>query len=396
MSRLGTETAFAVSLEANKVKESGQRVFPFHIGDLNFSTPACIVKAMSEAVAEGKTGYCAGAGILPLRQRLAEVVGRERGVTYGPDNVSIQSGGKPVIPKFLSTIMEEGDEVLYPSPGYPIYESQISYLGGVLKPYTYKETETGFELDIEFLKKQITPKTKVFIYNNYQNPMGIASSDEEMAEIARICNQHDLWVLSDEAYFHITYDGRSKSIVALPGMQERTVILYTFSKSFAMTGWRLGAAIGPEWIIKQISKLNTNDESCTTHFIQFAGVAALSSEGDEFIKDMVSTLTQRRDALVRIINSVPGFHCHPPQAAFYLFANVTKAMEKLGISDYEEFRRLILDKTGVAFCTREHFGASLPGESQKYVRFAYSGIDLKEIEECGAILKDFMTQAFSA
>jgi len=396
MSRLGTETAFAVSLEANKAKEAGKRVFPFHIGDLNFNTPECVIKAMNQAVQEGKTGYCPGAGILPLRQRLAEAVGAERGVQYGPENVSIQSGGKPVIPKFLATVMNEGDEVLYPSPGYPIYESQINYLGGVLKPYTFKETESGFVLDLENLRNQITARTKVFIYNNYQNPMGIASSDEEMAELARICVEHDLLVLSDEAYFHIIYDGKGKSIVSLPGMYERTVILYTYSKSFAMTGWRLGAAIGPEWIINGISKLNTNDESCTTHFIQYAGLAALSKEGEEFTKHVVSVLAERRDALVKIINEVPGFHCFPPPAAFYLFVNVTKAMEKLGINNLEEFRRLILDKTGVSFCTREHFGASLPNETQKYVRFAYSGIDLRDIEECGAILKDYMTQVFNS
>ncbi len=177
MNKLGTETAFAVSLEAAKVAESGKKVFPFHIGDLNFASPSIVAEAMNKAIAEGKTGYCPGAGILPLRKRLAEVVGATRGVSYGPENVSIQSGGKPVIPKFLSAIMDEGDEVLYPSPGYPIYESQINYLGGVCKPYIYKETETGFVLDMDNLRKQITNKTKIFIYNNYQNPMGKCSFD---------------------------------------------------------------------------------------------------------------------------------------------------------------------------------------------------------------------------
>lgn len=172
MGKLGTETAFAVSLEAAKVAESGKKVYPFHIGDLNFPSPAFVVDAMNKAIADGKTGYCAGAGILPLRTRLAEVMGAQRGVTYGPENISIQSGGKPVITKFFASVMEEGDEVLYPSPGYPIYESQIQYLGGVLKPYTFIERENGFALDLEGLRKQITPKTKILVYNNYQNPMG--------------------------------------------------------------------------------------------------------------------------------------------------------------------------------------------------------------------------------
>jgi len=391
MSKLGTETAFAVSLEAAQVAETGKRIFPFHIGDLDFESPDFVVRAMNKAIAARRTGYCPGAGIMPLRKRLAEVIGEERGVHYSADNVSVQSGGKPVIMKFLASVMEEGDEVLYPSPGYPIYESQIRYLGGVLKPYSFIETENGFVLDLEGLRRQITSNTKILVYNNYQNPMGIASSDEEMLEIAKIANEHDLLVLSDEAYFNIIYENvKGKSIVALPGMHERTLILYTYSKSWSMTGWRLGAAIGPQWIINLINKLNTNDESCTTHFIQWAGVECLSEEGRKFTAEIVRKLQERRDVLVEAINQVPGFHCHPSPAAFYLFVNVTQAMEMLDISEYEDFRRCILDATGVAFCTREHFGASLPGESQKYVRFAYSGIGVKDIQEAARLLKNFM------
>jgi aspartate/methionine/tyrosine aminotransferase len=186
MGKLGTETAFAVSLEAAKVAETGKKVYPFHIGDLDFASPDFVVQAMNKAIADGKTGYCAGAGILPLRKRLAEVLGEQRGVTYGPENVSIQSGGKPVITKFLASIMEEGDEVLYPSPGYPIYESQIHYLGGVCKPYSYIETEDGFVLDLEGLRRQITSKTRVLVYNNYQNPMGtqIKSLKDELIHLS--------------------------------------------------------------------------------------------------------------------------------------------------------------------------------------------------------------------
>lgn len=370
ISQLGTETAFAVSQEAAKLQETGIKIYPFHIGDLNVPSPKCVVDAMNKAIQEGKTGYCAGAGILPLRKRLAETIGKKRGVEYTAENISVQSGGKPVIAKFLMSVLEPGDEVLYPSPGYPIYESQIQYLGGVKKPYIYRETSNGFELDLEYLKSLITPKTRIFIYNNYSNPTAIASSDEEMAELARICIEHNLLCLSDEAYFDLVYDGKqSKSIVALPGMLGRTVILYTFSKSYAMTGWRLGAAVGPVKIIDAINKLNTNDESCTTHFIQWAGIAALSEEGDTYTRSLMVTLTERRDALVRVLREVPGFSCHTPPSTFYVFANVTQAMEKVGVSSLEEFRRLVLTKTGVSFCTREHFGASLPTDTQKYVRY---------------------------
>ncbi len=190
-----------------------------------------------------------------------------------------------------------------------------------------------------------------------------------MAELANICIEHNLLCLSDEAYFDLVFDGKkSKSIVSLPGMLERTVILYTFSKSYSMTGWRLGAAVGPESIINAINKLNTNDESCTTHFIQWAGIAALSEEGDAYTRSLLETLCERRDALVRVLREVPGISCHTPPSSFYVFANVTKAMEKLGLTSLEDFRRLILTKTGVAFCTREHFGAALPSDTQKYVR----------------------------
>jgi len=397
MARLGTETAFAVSLEAAKVAESGKKVYAFHIGDLDFPSPAFVVEAMNKAIADGKTGYCPGAGILPLRKRLAEVLGAQRGVAFGAENVSVQSGGKPVITKFLASVLEEGDEVLYPSPGYPIYESQIQYFGGVPKPYAFIEDAAGFSLDLEGLRRQISPKTKVLIFNNYQNPMGIASSDEEMAAMAKIAVENDLLVLADEAYFNIIYNNvKGKSIVSLPGMRERTVVLYTYSKSWSMTGWRLGAAVGPEWIINLINKLNTNDESCTTNFIQWAGIACLSKEGDDFTAEVVKKLQERRDVLVEAVNNIPGFHCHSPPAAFYLFVNVTEAMQKMNLTNYEEFRRRILDETGVAFCTREHFGASQPSETQKYVRFAYSGIGLKEIREACDLLQRYMEKVFTA
>jgi len=289
--------------------------------------------------------------------------------------------------------MNEGDEVLYPSPGYPIYESQINYLEGQLKPYRYIENDKGFVLDIEYLKQQYTPKTRVLIYNNYQNPMGVSSSDEEMKAVAEFCVEKDLLVLSDEAYFDMVYDQTPKSIVSLPGMQERTVILHTYSKSFAMTGWRLGAAVGPEWIISSITKLNTNGEACTTNFIQWAGLAAFTAEADTYIRTIIDELKLRRDVLYEEITKVPGWKCHLPDCTFYLFINVTEAMQKLNVG-YEEFRKLVLQKTGVSFCTREHFGKSLPGEEEKYIRFAYSGINIDMIREGCRKLREFFEAVF--
>jgi len=393
LSRLGTETAYAVSDEAKQLAATGLKIYPYHIGDLNFPTPDVFVTEMNKAIADRKTGYCPAAGVLELRTALAKSIGDARGVKYAAENVSIQSGGKPVIWKFLAVTMEEGDEVLYPSPGYPIYESMIRYLGGVPVPYSYNETEAGFTLDLNRVKALVTPKTSVFIYNNFQNPMGACSSDQEMQEIANFCISHNLWVLSDEAYFDIVYDTPSKSIVSLEGMQSRTVILHTYSKSFCMTGWRLGAAIGPQEIIAHINRLNTNDEACTTHFIQWAGIHLTSEGAQNFLKNtLLPELKSRRDLIVPLLNKIPGFHAPLPKATFYVFVNVTEAMKKTKCATLEEFRKLILLKTGVAVCQREHFGQALDTDPGFYIRFAYSGITCPLIEESMAILADFMKQ----
>jgi aspartate/methionine/tyrosine aminotransferase len=306
-------------------------------------------------------------------------VGERRGISYAPDSVVVQPGGKPVIGKFLQVVMNPGDGVLFPSPGYPIYESQIEYFGGLGQPYRYIQTPTGFAIDLDHLRSQITPATRVLIYNNLQNPLGCESSPQEMADLAELAAQHDLWVLSDEAYFEMRYSGVSSSIASLPEMSGRTVILYTFSKKFAMTGWRLGAAVGPSELIAQIAKINTNDESCTTHFVQAAGVEAL--QGDQSgPRAILAELQRRRDAAVEQLQRIPGFVLAKPESTFYLFPNVTKAMETLGFTDVAAFADAALRHTGVSFCTRRHFGRPLSGETEQYARFAYSGISVDDIE----------------
>jgi aspartate/methionine/tyrosine aminotransferase len=335
---------------------------------------------MNRAIADGKTGYCPGAGIPQLREALAENISNDRGLSYDASNVVIQPGGKPVITKFIQTIMNPGDEVLYPNPGYPIYESQIEYFGGIAKPYRYVATGTGFCIDIEQIKSLITPKTKAIVYNDLQNPNGAESTDAEREAIAEIAIANDLYVLSDEAYFEMRYEGSSKSIASLPGMAERTVILYTFSKKFAMTGWRLGAAIAPKEIADVISKLNTNDESCTTHFVQYGGVEAI--KGDQSATPiMLNTLKQRRDTALELLRQMPGVKVHTPEAGFYLFPDVTEAMANKGITDLGEFAEKALHATGVSFCTRRHFGRPQPGEKEQYIRLAFSGIDNSDISD---------------
>lgn len=392
LNHLGTETAFAVSLAAAEWAAKGNEVFPFHLGDINLPTPANVVEAMNRAIADGKTGYCAAAGIAPLREALADDVAKRRGLTYGPANVAVQPGGKPVIGKFLQVVMNPGDGVLFPTPGYPIYESQVEYFGGTGQPYRYLQTATGFAIDLDHLRSQITPATKVLIYNNLQNPLGCESSLDEMRALAELAIQHNLWVLSDEAYFEMRYSGSSTSIASLPGMRERTVILYTFSKKFAMTGWRLGAAVGPDELIAQITKINTNDESCTTHFVQAAGVEALLGDQSGAVA-ILAELERRRDAAVTELQQVSGFVIAKPDSTFYLFPNVTDAMDALGFTEVADFADAALRATGVSFCTRRHFGRPLPGETEQYVRFAYSGISIDDIQLGIGKLRDWIEAA---
>jgi len=388
ISRLGTETAFAVSAEAGAWKALGHTVYPFHLGDMDLPTPANITEAAFRAIKDGKTGYCPNAGIPELREALAADVAASHGVPYGPENVAVQPGGKPVIEKFLLTLMDPGDEVLYPSPGFPIYESQIEFLGGVARPYGFIPGERDFLPDIDAIEAAISPRTKLLIFNNLHNPTGAESAGSEIEALAELVLKHDLYVLADEAYWDVRYSGRSRSIAALPGMRERTVILHTFSKKFAMTGWRLGGAIGPEDLIARIATLNVNQESCTTHFVQWAGVEALA--GDQSGPgEILRVLKERRDAAVDVLNQIPGVSCYRPKATFYLFPDVTGLMERKGLASYDELRRAALEQTGVSFCTRLHFGRALPGEERNYVRLAYSGISAELIREGLGRLKEW-------
>ena len=389
IARLGTETAFAVSSEAAAFAAEGNKVYPFHLGDMNIITPDNIIEAAIKAMKDGKTGYCPNAGIPQLREILAADVSASRGVSYSMENVAIQPGGKPTINKFLLALMNTGDEVLYPNPGYPIYESQIEFQGGKALPYGYVEGEENFKLDMYAIERQITPRTKLMVLNDLQNPTGAECSMAELEKLAELALKHDLYVLCDEAYFDIRYEGKSFSLASLPGMAERCVILYTFSKKFAMTGWRLGAAIGPKEIIDVITKLNVNDESCSNHFIQYAAIEGLTGDQTQ-AKQILITLKERRDTAVKILNSIKGVRCFRPNATFYLYPNITEAMKRKNLTNYNAFRKTLLHETGVSVCTRLHFGRALEGEENFYIRLAYSGINTSEIKEGLGKFKTFI------
>ena len=387
--QLGTETAFAVSAEAAAFAAQGNKVYPFHLGDLNLKTPANVLEAGIKAMRDGHTNYCPNAGVARLRELLAEDIGTNRNLEYTMENVAIQPGGKPTIGKFFLAMMNPGDEVLYPNPGYPIYESQIEFHGGRAVPYGYIESKDKFDIDTAMLADRITARTKLLVLNDLQNPTGAECSDKELEQIAELVLKHDLYVLCDEAYFDIRYGGQSRSLASLPGMRERCVILYTFSKKFAMTGWRLGAAIGPKKIIDVIIKLNVNEESCSNHFVQYAAIEGLAGDQAE-ARQILTTLKERRDMTVDLLNTIEGVHCLRPNATFYLWPNVTGAMQKTGLSNYDDFRKTVLQKTGVSFCTRLHFGRPLDGEDNFYIRLAYSGIETAEIKEGLGKFKEFI------
>jgi aspartate/methionine/tyrosine aminotransferase len=389
MSKLGTETAFAVSSEAAAFAAQGNRVYPFHLGDMNLQTPRNIIEATERAIADGKTGYCPPPGIPQLRELLAEDINRTHDTQYGMENVAIQPGGKPVIGKLFMAMMNPGDEVLYPNPGYPIYESQIEFHGGTPVPYSYLPGGNTFAIDVARIEELVTDRTRILVLNDLQNPMGAEAGDGEFRRLAEIVEKHNLFVLCDEAYFDLRYSGQSRSFASLPGMAERCLLLYTFSKKFAMTGWRLGAAIGPTELVDAMAKLNVNAESCSNHFIQYGAMEALTGDPSGY-QEILRILQQRRDRTVELLNAIDGVTCFRPEATFYLFPDVTDVMKRTGLTDYEQFRSTCLAETGVSFCTRRHFGRPLDGETRSYIRFAYSGIDMADIEKGLGRLKTFL------
>jgi len=389
MDLLGSETAFAVSAEAASLAATGKKIFPFHLGDINLSTPKSVIIAAKKAIDEGKTGYCPAPGIPELRNALAKDVGNARGLKYNIDNVSVQPGGKPSIGKYIAAMMEKGDSVLYPNPGYPIYESQIEFYKGIAVPYGYINTPEGLKLDFDAIEKGVQKGAKHIFYNNYNNPTGASSSDEEIERLAKIVIDNDMFLISDDAYFDTLYDGEPKSIASFPGMYERTLTMYTFSKKFAMTGWRLGASIGPKKVIEQINRLNVNMESCTTHFVQYAGLAGLNAPKGE-TQDILDILKIRRNHLVNILNKIEGIEAHSPEAGFYVFPKITSLLKNTGFTDVEEFRKSVLNSTGVSFCGRHHFGRPLDNESDYYIRLAFSGINKEDLEEGMNLFKEWI------
>ena len=370
MSRLGTENAFVVLAEVAKLKEEGRDIINFGVGEPDFNTPENIKDAGKKAINDNMTHYNPPAGVRDFRREVAKYISKTRNINVEMEEVAITPGLKSMIFFCINALAESGDEVIYPNPGYPIYESVINYVGAKAVPLPLLESK-NFSFDIGDLKKAVTEKTKMIVLNSPQNPTGGVLSQNDLEAIAEIAIRNDIWVLSDEIYSRIVYDSEFTSIASIDGMKERTMILDGFSKIYAMTGWRLGYGVMRKDLAKQIIRLVTNCDSCTATFTQIAGIEAYRGSQDETFK-MVKEFKERRDIIIDGLNKIDGIKCSLPKGAFYAFPNVTKACRNLGLKDSRELQRLLLHKGDTAVLPRTSFGVRNEGETEEYIRLSYA------------------------
>lgn len=361
MSRLGTESAFEVLARAKALEAEGHDIVHLEIGEPDFDTPHDIIEAAVQALRDGYTHYTPAAGMPVLRQAIADYISHTRDVNITPDQVVVVPGGKPVMFHTMLMLCEEGDEVIYPNPSFPIYESMINFSGAKAVPIRLS-MDRGFGFAPEDLEALITPQTRLIIINSPANPTGGVQSPEDLRAIAEIAIKHDLIVLSDEIYSRIIYDGEFFSIASIPGMLERTIILDGFSKTYAMTGWRMGYGVMPATLAQRMAQLVVNSTSCTAAFSQVAGAAALTgSQAD--VDQMVAAFRERRDLIVAGLNEIPGFKCIVPKGAFYAFPSI----EGTGLKSKDLADRL-LNEAGVAVLSGTAFGAYGEG----FLRLSYA------------------------
>jgi aspartate/methionine/tyrosine aminotransferase len=349
MSRLGTETAFEVLNKARALEHQGKSIIHLEIGEPDFDTPANVVEAAVDALHKGWTHYGPSAGLPELRRTIADYVSRTRGVKVTPEEVVVVPGGKPIIFFTILALIDEGDEVIYPNPGFPIYESMIHYVGGRALPIQLRE-EHDFAFDLDELAALITDRTKLIILNSPQNPTGGVMQRKDVEQVAQVIGDRNILVLSDEIYSRLLFEGEHFSIMSVPGMQERTILLDGFSKTYAMTGWRMGYGVMRADLAAHITRLMTNSNSCTASFTQMAGIEAL--RGDQSSVDhMCAEFKQRRDVFVAGLNKIKGFSCRMPKGAFYVFPNITKTGWKSKL-----LADALLEQAGVAALSGTAFG----------------------------------------
>ncbi|MCD6351015.1 MAG: pyridoxal phosphate-dependent aminotransferase [Armatimonadetes bacterium] len=380
MSRLGTETAFEVLARAKQLECEGRTIIHLEIGEPDFDTPEHIRRAAAEALEEGWTHYGPSPGDPELREAIADDVSSSRGVEVSPEEVVVVPGAKPIIFFGILALVDEGDDVIYPNPGFPIYESVINFVGARAVPLPLRE-QNQFRVDVEELAGLVTPRTKMIIINSPENPTGSVLTAEDLEALARLAVDNDIWIMSDEAYSRMVYDGEHLSIIALPGIKERTILMDGFSKSYAMTGWRLGYGVAPKPLADAMAKLETNCNSCTTSFVQRAGIAALKGP-QEPSEAMMAEFKRRRDIIVEGLNSLPGVSCLMPGGAFYAFPNITET----GV-DCRTLAKRILEEAGVAVLSGTAFGEYGEG----YLRLSYAN-SVENLKAAIEAMREFLSK----
>ena len=361
MAQLGTETAFEVLARARELERKGKSIVHLEIGEPDFETPEHIKDAAIKALREGFTHYTPAAGMIEAREAVAEHVETTRKVRVDPGEVVITPGSKPIMFFGILALVNPGDEVIVPNPGYPIYESVTKFAGGVAKPLVLRE-ERGFRIDPEELRAAASPRTRLIVLNSPHNPCGSALTREDLAVIAEVAQRHNAFVLADEIYGQIMYDGPHHSILSLPGMKERTILLDGFSKAYAMTGWRLGYGVMPRDLAARVAQLMVNSNSCAAAFTQIAGIAALRGPKGP-VQAMVAEFRRRRDVIVNGLNAIDGLSCTMPSGAFYAFPNAKRLDgNSKRLADY------LLNDAGVACLSGTAFGEA----GQGYLRFSYA------------------------
>ncbi len=361
MSRLGTETAFEVLAKARKLEAQGREIVHLEIGEPDFDTPQNIIDAAKEGLDKGFTHYGPSAGLPELRAAIAEDAGKRRGLSFKPENVVVTPGAKPIMFYGIIAIANEGDEIIYPNPGFPIYESVINFMGAKPVPVPLLESK-GFSFDVHQLLDLVTDKTRLIILNSPQNPTGGVLTREDLKAVADVAKEKDIWVLSDEVYLNMVYEGKFETIATEDDILDRLIILDGFSKTYAMTGWRVGFGIMPETLADHVTRLMTNSNSCTNSFVQYACIEAIKGPQDAAL-NMVAEFKKRRDFIVDGLNDIPGISCLKPKGAFYVFPNVKELGKK---SKWLE--NFFMEEAGVACLTGTSFGAYGEG----YMRFSYA------------------------
>tara|TARA_B100000700_G_scaffold40755_2_gene41374 strand:- start:38378 stop:39544 length:1167 start_codon:yes stop_codon:yes gene_type:complete len=380
MQRLGTETAFEVLAKAKKLESQGKHIIHLQIGEPDFNTPENIINAGKQALDNGYTGYNPSAGYDELKNEIKKYSKNIRSLEFDKDQVVITSGGKPIMFYTMLALINPGDEVLYPNPGFPIYESMINFVGG--KPVPLKlEEKLGYNFDINKLESLINHKTKLIILNSPNNPCGSAINAKEMEKIADILENKNITILSDEIYSQFLYEGSHSSISNHKDLASKTIILDGFSKSYSMTGWRIGYGIFPKELIDPITKLITNSNSCTASFTQMAAIEALSGS-QKSVHNMVKEFKKRRDLIVDGLNSIKNISCPTPSGAFYVFPNITST----NLSS-EIFASRLLDESGVATLSGESFGK----EGKGYIRISFAN-STENISEALNRIEDFVNK----